>query len=113
MVNAAEKFGAALVFGPVNAVMPDPNNKFFENMRPLFSREDQGEDGVIERGIGTGNCFIDRKKAKLPTPVFSVALNQTGGEDDVLFRELEKQDISIAWTRALLHSNMFQKAEPH
>ena len=100
MVNAAEKFGAALVFGPVNAVMPDPNNQFFENMRPLFSREDQGEDGVIERGIGTGNCFIDRKKAKLPTPVFSVALNQTGGEDDVLFRELEKQDISIAWTRA-------------
>ena len=102
MVNAAKKFDAALVFGPVNAVMPDPNNQFFENMRPLFSREDQGEDGIIERGIGTGNCFIDRKKTALPTPVFSVALNQTGGEDDVLFRELEKQDINIAWTRAAI-----------
>jgi len=100
MMDASKKFDAALVFGPVNAVMPDPDNLFFEKMRPLFCREDQGEDGIIERGIGTGNCFIDRKKVKLPTPVFSVALNQTGGEDDALFRELEKQDINIAWTKA-------------
>lgn len=100
MVNTAEKFDAALVFGPVNAVMPDPTNPIFENMRPLFSRENPGEDGLIESGIGTGNCFIDREKAALPTPVFDTALNQTGGEDDALFRELEKQDIRIAWTNA-------------
>ena len=102
MMDAANKFDAALVFGPVNAVMPDPDNLFFEKMRPLFSREDQGEDGLIERGIGTGNCFIDRKKANLPEPAFNIALNQTGGEDDALFRELEKQDINIAWTNAAI-----------
>lgn len=100
MIDAAKKFDAALVFGPVNAVMPDPGNPFFEKMRPLFSRAIPGEDGLIERGIGTGNCFIDRKKANLPTPAFDTSLNQTGGEDDALFRELEKQDIRIAWTNA-------------
>jgi len=58
----------------------------------------RGEDGIIERGIGTGNCFIDREKAILPTPAFDTSLNQTGGEDDALFRHLEKQDTRIAWT---------------
>jgi succinoglycan biosynthesis protein ExoM len=71
-------------------------------MRPLFSREDRGEDGLIERGIGTGNCLIDRMKVTLPTPVFNTALNQTGGEDDALFRELERQDINIAWTKSAI-----------
>ncbi|MEP4052134.1 MAG: glycosyltransferase family 2 protein [Litorimonas sp.] len=100
MVDAALKFDAALVFGPVNAVMPDPDDPFFERMQPLFSRENHGEDGIIERGIGTGNCFIDRVKAALPSPVFDTSLNQTGGEDDALFRKLEEQDIRIAWTNA-------------
>ena len=100
MYDAAKKYDAALVFGPVNAVMPDPDNPFFAYMRPLFSRKSPGEDGLIERGIGTGNCFIDRNKATLPSPVFDTSLNQTGGEDDALFRELEEQDIRIAWTNA-------------
>ena len=100
MFDAAQKFDAALVFGPVNAVMPDPDNQFYDKMRPLFSRANPGEDGLIERGIGTGNCLIDREKVALPTPAFNTALNQSGGEDDALFRELEKQDIHIAWTNA-------------
>jgi len=100
MYNAAEKFDAAIVFGPVDAVMPDPDNQFYDKMQPLFSRRNPGEDGLIERGIGTGNCFIDREKVALPSPVFDTSLNQTGGEDDALFRELEKQDINIAWTNA-------------
>ena len=98
MFDAAQKFDAALVFGPVNAVMPDPSDPFLDKMRPLFSRHSRGEDGIIERGIGTGNCFIDREKAILPTPAFDTSLNQTGGEDDALFRHLEKQDTRIAWT---------------
>ncbi len=100
MVDAAKKFNAALVFGPVNAVMPDSDNPFYDKMRPLFSRKNPGEDGLIERGIGTGNCFIDREKVTLPTPAFDTSLNHTGGEDDALFRQLEKQDIRIAWTNA-------------
>lgn len=100
MMDAAQKYDAALVFGPVNAVMPDPSDLFYDAMRPLFSRENPGEDGLIKKGFGTGNCFIDREKAALPSPVFNTALNQTGGEDDFLFRELEQQDINIAWTNA-------------
>ncbi len=98
MMDTAKHFDAALVFGPVNAVMPDTGNAFYEKMQPLFSRESRGEDGVIDRGIGTGNCFIDRKIAKLPSPAFDVSLNQTGGEDDALFRALEEKNVRMAWT---------------
>lgn len=98
MFDASKKFNAPLIFGPVNAVMPDPTDPFLDKMRPLFSRQSRGEDGLIERGIGTGNCFIDREKAALPSPVFDASLNQTGGEDDALFRQLEDQDIRMAWT---------------
>lgn len=102
MMDAALKYDAALVFGPVNAVMPDAEDPFLDHMRPLFSRESRGEDGLIERGVGTGNCFIDREKAALPSPVFDTSLNQTGGEDDALFRKLEAQGIRIAWTNAAI-----------
>lgn len=100
MFDASKKFEAALVFGPVNAVMSDPTDPFLEKMKPLFSRHSRGEDGLIDRGIGTGNCFIDRETAPLPTPVFDTSLNQTGGEDDALFRKLEDQGIRMAWTNA-------------
>lgn len=100
MVDAARKFDAALVFGPVNAVMPNQTDMFYDAMRPLFSRANPGEDGLIERGFGTGNCFIDRERAALPSPVFNTSLNQVGGEDDFLFRALERQDINIAWTNS-------------
>lgn len=102
MMDAAQKFDAALVFGPVNAVMPNAEDPFLDHMRPLFSRESRGEDGLIERGVGTGNCFIDREKADLPSPVFDTSLNQTGGEDDALFRKLEAQGTKIAWTNAAI-----------
>lgn len=98
MFRASKAFDAALVFGPVNAVMSDPSDPYLDKMRPLFSRQPQGEDGLIDHGIGTGNCFIDREKAKLPNPVFDTSLNQTGGEDDALFRQLESQGVRIAWT---------------
>lgn len=100
MMDAARKYEAALVFGPVNAVMPDDESAAFKEMQPLFSRDNPGQDGLIEQGIGTGNCLIDRKSVVLPTPVFDTSLNQTGGEDDALFRQLEQQNIRIAWTQA-------------
>lgn len=98
LMDAASRYDAALVFGPVNAVMPEANNPFYDYMKPLFSRKGRAEDGLIKRGIGSGNCLIDRNRLTLPSPAFDPNLNQTGGEDDDLFRKLERQDINIAWT---------------
>jgi len=98
MMNAAEQYEAALVFGPVNAIMPDPDNPFYEHMQPLFSRLARDENGLIEKAIGTGNCLLDRELLDLPNPVFNPSMNQIGGEDDELFRKLEMQNPNIAWT---------------
>lgn len=98
MVDTAKQYDAGLVFGPVNAVMPEENNPFYDHMQPLFSRPAREENGPIEKGIATGNCFMDRGKFDLPTPVFDPNLNETGGEDDDLFRKLELQGQNIAWT---------------
>lgn len=98
MMDAVEKFNAALVFGPVNAVMPEANNPFYDHMQPLFSRPARAENGLIDKGIATGNCLLDRGSLDLPSPVFDPNLNETGGEDDDLFRKLELQNPNIAWT---------------
>jgi len=100
MIDAANRFDAALVFGPVKAVMPEAGNPVYEYMQPLFSRKFSKEDGLIDRGIGSGNCLIDRESLTLPSPPFNPELNKTGGEDDHLFRQLEHQGVRIAWTNA-------------
>lgn len=104
LIEAATRYDAALVFGPVDAVMPEADNPFYDYMKPLFSRKGRADDGLIERGIGSGNCLIDRNRLTLPSPAFNPNLNQTGGEDDDLFRKLERQDINIAWTNAAITS---------
>ena len=98
MMDTAKQYDAGLVFGPVNAVMPEENNAFYDHMQPLFSRPAREENGLIEKGIATGNCFMDRGRFDLPNPVFDPNLNETGGEDDDLFRKLEQQNQNIAWT---------------
>jgi glycosyltransferase involved in cell wall biosynthesis len=98
MMAAAKQYEAALVFGPVTAIMPESDNPFFDHMQPLFSRPERAENGLIEKAIGTGNCLMDRGLLELPNPVFNPSMNQTGGEDDELFRKLEMQNPNIAWT---------------
>ena len=98
MMNAARQYEAALTFGPVTAIMPETDNPFYDHMQPLFSRPERDKNGLIEKAIGTGNCLIDRNKLELPNPVFNPSMNQTGGEDDELFRKLEMQNPNIAWT---------------
>lgn len=97
LLAMAKQTGAAAVFGPVEAVMPDTNNPTYRYMQPLFSRKPDYADGEIDWGIATGNSFIDRDQIALPCPAFDPALNQTGGEDDKLFRYLKTQGGRFAW----------------
>ena len=97
MVLGAVSYNATLAFGPVDAVMPETGHALYDYMQPLFCRNRDLDDGYMDEGVATGNCFLDRGIAKLPTPVFDPALNQTGGEDDALFAHLIEHGAKIAW----------------
>ena len=100
LAHGALKFDATLAFGPAVAVMPEEDNPLFDYMQPLFCRVRDYETGLMNEGIATGNCFLDRGKEALPNPVFDPSLNQSGGEDDALFDHLMSQGAKVAWIKA-------------
>lgn len=66
----------------------------------FFGREyPELEAGVIDHFYGCGSSLLDRTSVELPDPVFSSAMNETGGEDDVLFDYLHRRGGRMGWTR--------------
>lgn len=100
LMQGALALDATLAFGPAIAVMPEEGNVLFDYMQPLFSRLRDYDTGLIDEGIATGNCFLDRGKEALPDPVFNPALNNSGGEDDALFIYMINQGAKLAWIEA-------------
>ena len=102
LVSGAERFDSAIVFGPVEAVMPDGDDPLYPHMQPLFSRTGDFPEGHIDKTFGTGGCLIDRGRCRLPVPVFDPSLNETGGEDDVMFAYILAQGASIGWSHTAI-----------
>lgn len=99
LISASQHYGAALVFGPATAVMPDDKTPEYVYMQPEFSRLPYNKDGLIEDGVATGNCLIDLELCQLPEPPFDTRYNLTGGEDDALFQALKSQGVKLAWAQ--------------
>ena len=99
LAQAAKAQKAAIVFGPVEAVMPEGDDPLYPYMQPLFSRTGDFAEGHIEQLFGTGGCLIDRAQCELPSPMFDPAYNQTGGEDDAMFAYILSQGAKIGWTK--------------
>jgi len=96
-LKAAEDFDAGLVFGPVNAVMPK-GKAIYAFMAPAFDRLPHSETGLISEGVATGGCILDLRRCDMPNPPFDTALNETGGEDDALFRHVMTSGTKAVWT---------------
>ncbi len=97
LADAAERYNSAIVFGPIDAVMPVGDDPLFAHMQPLFSRTGDFSEGHINEFFGTGSCLIDQSVCTLPSPVFDPALNEVGGEDEALFAHIFAQGATIAW----------------
>ncbi len=97
MIKTAQKYNAALVFCPTHAktLIDTPYEDYFIE---FFSRNPQDlKTGVIDDVFGCGNSLLDLAKCKLPNPPFDPAMNETGGEDDVLFAYIKSQNTITAW----------------
>jgi succinoglycan biosynthesis protein ExoM len=97
LIGVATTHNASVVFGPIDAKMPHPNDALNQYMQPFFSRNFEGPDGVCSEAFGMGGCFIDLNKCDMPVPPFNTDLNEVGGEDDWLFSYLQARGMTMAW----------------
>lgn len=99
LLSARETLDAPVIFGPVIAqVSPDVRGQMRSAyMQRLYSRLGPSEDRVIEEPHGCGNALFDREALTLPDPVFDLAANEIGGEDDLLFARLKAGGARFGW----------------
>ena len=100
LLETAQKYKAALVFGPCIAKLAT-HSKYQAYYKNYFSRLGAGmQTGLIKDVFGCGNSLIDTELCKLPSPPFDPNTNETGGEDDLLYAALTAQGVNIAWAKA-------------
>lgn len=96
LIAVREATGAQSVFGPVRAKAPAGTNNaaFFEN---LYTRAGAPYSGPIHGAYGIGNSLQPRALFDEPAP-FDAAMNETGGEDDLLFASWAEAGATFAWS---------------
>ncbi len=110
LLDITDRYGAALAFVPTIARIPG-QSKYDSYLKDFFSRMGPDLDqGVIPEYYGCGNSLLDTHRCTLPCPPFNTAMNETGGEDDVLFSQLQSQGICIAWSK---QACAYEDIRPH
>lgn len=94
---AWENTKAFVVFGPIQARLLDGSDNPKEYFEDFFSRKLDGETRIIDKPYGCGNSFMWREKVLNSDAPFNIATNETGGEDDLLFREVVANGGKFAW----------------
>ena len=97
MMATARDCAAAMVFCPTHAILETQTSSDAQYVK-FFSRLAAHVRGPIEEFFGCGNSLMDCSKFTLPDPVFDPLANETGGEDDLLFTQIQKQGVITAWT---------------
>lgn len=97
MTAAQARFGAAVVFGPVRAVLPAEVSDHRAYLEDFFSRAGPAEAGLIDAYYGCGCSLVVRSALPDPVRPFSTERDHTGGEDDLLFGTLKSQGARMAW----------------
>ena len=95
-----ERTPAAATFGPVETVLPDEVTQHQAYFNAFFERRLDAGDGPIEVFFGCGNCLLDRDRLPALDPLFNPAMNETGGEDDLLFNAVEAEGGGFTWSPA-------------
>ncbi len=97
LVSVQAKFGAAVVFGPVRAVLPEGTVEHRGYLEDFFSRAGPAEAGVIDNYYGCGDSLVVRSAMPSQTNPFSAERDHMGGEDDLLFGTMQARGARFAW----------------
>jgi succinoglycan biosynthesis protein ExoM len=102
LVEAQRRYGADVVFGPVQARAPERIRDHREYLEQFFSREGPTEPGVIAHFYGCGDSLVRRAALPHPTHPFLASRNEIGGEDDYLFAVMKTAGARFAWAPGAL-----------
>ncbi len=87
----------AVVFGPLITVLPDDITRHRAYFSRFFGRADRSKRGYIKHYHGGCNTLIDVASLPKKRPLFDPDTNETGGEDDMLFMDIEDIGGQFAW----------------
>lgn len=99
LVRVARQTGADAVFGPVSAKADGAAD--IGPLAPYFSRSIDRPDGAditdLSAYLGTNNSMFDRMRCLDGAQTFETSLNESGGEDSLLLKQLIMRDRRLAW----------------
>lgn len=99
LLSAYEHNPAAVTFGPVDTVLPDGQRRHEAYFKAFFARDPGLKTGYIDTSFGCGNALVDFSRVPGSHPYFDPAMNETGGEDDVLFGRIRDVFGQFAWAQ--------------
>jgi succinoglycan biosynthesis protein ExoM len=96
---AQQQTKADVVFGPIEARLPDSAAEPRSYFSDFFSRRLDGETRLIEKPYGCGNSLLRRASVLQGPAPFNPCTNETGGEDDLLWADVRGRGGSFAWAK--------------
>jgi len=97
LLQSYRDYPAAVTFGPVRTTLPTGQRRHQRYFESFFSRDPDVEAGYIETSFGCGNALVDFSKVPGHAPWFDASMNESGGEDDVLFARIRDAFGRFAW----------------
>lgn len=88
---------APVTFGPVLTKLPEGEHKHKAYLESFFARTLNQGSGYIDHYYGCGNAFIDLSLIDYDGPLFDTSMNETGGEDDLFFRDIKEKGGRFGW----------------
>ncbi len=99
LIEVQRRTNADVVFGPIEARLPETSAEPRSYFQLFFSRLLEGESRLISEPYGCGNSLLKRETVlKGPTP-FNPSTNETGGEDDLLWHDVRSWGGTFAWAK--------------
>jgi succinoglycan biosynthesis protein ExoM len=97
MLAAQDSLGVDVVFGPVRGRAPDSVRNHRAYFEDFFSRHGPATTQRLDSYFGCGNSLIRRGALPDPTSPFDPSRNASGGEDDLLFGQMQAAGATFGW----------------
>lgn len=97
LIEARERTGADVVFGPIAGRAPGAAPWLRSYLERFFGRAGPAADGLIEQPFGCGNSLMLRRTALPGETPFNTASDHVGGEDDALFAAVRARGGRFGW----------------